>query len=73
VVKALGRSGYAAIAPRLDARRRPPTRAALALPSFWEGDAFLAVPSLAPFALSHAAPLDPASCELHPLATSATF
>ncbi|MBS0253511.1 MAG: tRNA lysidine(34) synthetase TilS, partial [Proteobacteria bacterium] len=56
-VKPLGEKGYAAIAARLVPARKPPTRAAQALPSFWWGDNFLAAPSLAPFALFDAAPL----------------
>lgn len=65
-VKPLGEKGYAAIAPRLAPTRRPPTRAAQALPSFWIGDSFLAAPSLAPFALFGAAPLDPKAYVISP-------
>lgn len=72
-VKPLGEQGYAAIMSRLASSRRPPTRAALALPSFWAGDRFLAAPSLAPFALFDAPPLDPAEYELDPLAITARF
>lgn len=63
-VKPLGEKGYAAIAERLAPGKRPPTRAAQALPSFWIGDSFLAAPSLAPFALFDAPPLDPRACEI---------
>jgi tRNA(Ile)-lysidine synthase len=72
-VKPLGAKAYAAIMPRLVPGRRPPTRAASALPSFWAGTQFLAAPSLAPFALSNSQPLNPAGFELNPLATSVTF
>ncbi|CCB64251.1 MULTISPECIES: tRNA lysidine(34) synthetase TilS [unclassified Hyphomicrobium] len=65
-VKPLGEKGYAAIVLRLAPTRRPPTRAAQALPSFWIGDSFLAAPSLAPFALFDAAPLDPKAYEISP-------
>jgi tRNA(Ile)-lysidine synthase len=70
-VKPLGAKAYAALMPRL--ARRPPTRAALALPSFWAGEEFLAAPSLAPFALSNSQPLDPAGFELRPLTNVVTF
>ena len=69
-VKPLGAKAYAAIMPRLVQGRRPPTRAAEALPSFWAGDEFIAAPSLAPFALPNSQPLDPAGFDLNPLATS---
>ncbi len=72
-VKPLGEKGYAAIMSRLARQLRPPARAAWALPSFWAGDEFIAAPSLAPFALSNAPPLDPAGFELNALATAAAF
>jgi tRNA(Ile)-lysidine synthase len=72
-VKPLGEKGYAAIVSRLAVPLRPPARAAWALPSFWVGDEFIAAPSLAPFALSDAPPLDPAGFELNALATAAAF
>jgi tRNA(Ile)-lysidine synthase len=67
-VRALGREAYAAIVPRLAPSRRPPTRAAIALPSFWAGGTLLAAPSLAPFAVLNSPPLDPSGCEINPLA-----
>jgi tRNA(Ile)-lysidine synthase len=72
-VKPLGEKGYAAIMSRIMPARRPPARAAAALPSFWSGEIFIAAPSLAPFALFGVPPLDPAECELNPLATTAGF
>jgi tRNA(Ile)-lysidine synthase len=72
-VKPLGEKGYAAISSRLAPGRRPPTRAALALPSFWEGDDLVAAPTLAPFAVPGGPPLDPAGFEIVPLANSASF
>jgi tRNA(Ile)-lysidine synthase len=71
-IKPLGEKGYAAIMSRLAPSRRPPTRAARALPSFWAGETFIAAPSLAPFALFNLPPLDPVGCELNPLAFSST-
>ncbi|WP_045836850.1 tRNA lysidine(34) synthetase TilS [Hyphomicrobium sp. 99] len=68
-VKPLGSAAYGAILPRLRAESRPPARAAAALPSFWTGDQLVAAPSLAPFALPEAEPLDPAGFELTPLAS----
>lgn len=73
MVKPLGAKGYAAILSRLAARSRPPARAAFALPSFWTAEKLVAVPSLAPFALRDAPPLDPAGFELNPLPNSAPF
>lgn len=69
-VKPLGEKGYATVLPRLAPTRRPPRRAALALPSFWDGDSLIAAPSLAPFALLDAQPLDPPGYVLDPLATA---
>lgn len=68
-VKPLGTAAYGAIAHRLRDELRPPARAAAALPSFWAGDELVAAPSLAPFALPEAEPLDPAGFELTPLAS----
>lgn len=65
-VKPLGEKGYAAIAERLAPATRPPTRAALALPSFWVGDSLVAAPSLAPFASLDAVSLDPGAYEVRP-------
>ncbi len=73
IVKPLGETGFAAIVTRLDPARRPPSRAALGLPAFWARETLLAAPSLAPFALLNTPPLDPAGCELNPLAASVTF
>ena len=70
-IKPLGAETYLQIAGRLTAARRPPARAAYALPSFWAGAKLLAVPSLAPFATASEPPLDPAGCELHSLTLSA--
>jgi tRNA(Ile)-lysidine synthase len=67
-VKPLGSVAYRTILPRLRDRMLPPARAAAALPSFWAGEQFLAAPSLAPFALPEAEPLDPAGFDLAPLA-----
>lgn len=72
-VKPLGEKGYAAIVTRLAPARKPPTRAAIALPSFWVGDTFIAAPSLAPFALCGAVPLEAAGCDSISLATTAGF
>ncbi|MFT3730141.1 MAG: tRNA lysidine(34) synthetase TilS [Hyphomicrobium sp.] len=69
-VKPLGEKGYGAISSWLQPGRRPPTRAAFALPSFWSGDLLLAAPSLAPFVRLGAPWLDPNGCDLNPLATS---
>lgn len=71
-LKPLGQKGYAAVVPRLARGRRPPARAASALPSFWAGDELVAVPSLAAFAAADAPPLDPAGFELTAL-TAAPF
>lgn len=71
-LKSLGQKGYAAVVPRLARGRRPPTRAASALPSFWAGDELVAVPSLAAFAVADTPPLDPAGFELTAL-TAAPF
>ncbi|SFV27878.1 tRNA(Ile)-lysidine synthase [Hyphomicrobium facile] len=67
-VKPLGLAAYRAILPRLRGRQLPPARASAALPSFWAGEQFVAAPSLAPFALVGAEPLDPAEFNLTPLA-----
>ena len=68
-VKPLGAAAYNAILPRLCDELRPPARAAAALPSFWAGDVLVAAPSLAPFAVPGAPPLDPAGFQLTPLAS----
>ena len=68
-VRPLGSAAYAAILPRLRDELRPPARAAAALPSFWAGDELVAAPSLAPFALPEAPPLDPQGFQLTPLAS----
>lgn len=70
-VRPLGAENYLRIAARLTPGRRPPARAAHALPSFWQGDDLVAVPSLAPFAMASEAPLVEAGCELRALASSA--
>lgn len=67
-VKPLGLAAYRAILPRLRGRQLPPARASAALPSFWAGEQFVAAPSLAPFALAGAEPLDPAGFNITPLA-----
>lgn len=67
-VKPLGLAAYRAILPRLRGGQLPPARASAALPSFWAGEQFVAAPSLAPFALAGAEPLDPAGFNLTPLA-----
>jgi tRNA(Ile)-lysidine synthase len=72
-VKPLGEKGYAAVRSRLAPMRQPPARAALALPSFWDGASLIAAPSLAPFALSDAPPLDPPGYGLDSLATPSGF
>ncbi len=45
-VKPLGPDGFLAISGRVIPARRPPSRAAQALPSFWSASTLLAVPSL---------------------------
>jgi tRNA(Ile)-lysidine synthase len=72
-IKPLGEKGYAAVLGRLAPSRRPPSRAALALPSFWDGDSLVAAPSLAPFALLDAPPLDPPGYALRPVANALGF
>lgn len=72
-VRPLGPENYLKIADRLVPGRRPPARAAHALPSFWRGDNLVAVPSLAPFAIASEPPLQEASCELKVLALSAGY
>jgi len=70
-VRPLGPENYLMIADRLIRGRRPPARAAHALPSFWQGDDLVAVPSLAPLVMASQAPLFEAGCELKALALSA--
>lgn len=66
-VRPLGERGYAMIAPRLLSSRRPPARAARAVPSFWAGEEFIAAPALAPFARLDAPRLDPEGMTALPL------
>jgi tRNA(Ile)-lysidine synthase len=73
MVKPLGPENYLKIADRLVPNRRPPARAAHALPSFWRGDDLIAVPSLAPFAIASEPSFEEASCELKVLALSAAY
>lgn len=70
-VRPLGAENYARIAGRLAAKYRPPSRAAHALPSFWQGDDLVAVPSLAPFAAASHVSLEETGCQLKALATAA--
>jgi tRNA(Ile)-lysidine synthase len=72
-VRPLGPENYLKIADRLVPGRRPPARAAHALPSFWRGDNLVAVPSLAPFAIASEPPLQETGCELKVLALSAGY
>jgi tRNA(Ile)-lysidine synthase len=72
-VKPLGPENYLKIAGRLVPGRRPPARAAHALPSFWKGDDLVAVPSLAPFAIASEPPLQETGCEFKVLALSAAY
>ena len=50
-VKPLGPDGFLAVSDRVIPARRPPSRAAQALPSFWSSTGLLAVPSLALYGL----------------------
>jgi tRNA(Ile)-lysidine synthase len=70
-VRPLGPQNYLRIAGRLSPGRRPPARAAHALPAFWKGDDLVAVPLLAPFAISPESPLVESGCELKVLPVSA--
>lgn len=70
-VRPLGAENYARIAGRLAAKYRPPSRAAHALPSFWQGDDLVAVPSLAPFAVASQVSLEETGCQLKALAAAA--
>jgi tRNA(Ile)-lysidine synthase len=72
-VKPLGAADYLKIAGRLVRGRRPPARAAHALPSFWRGQDLIAVPSLAPFALASKPPVEESGCSLKILALSACY
>jgi tRNA(Ile)-lysidine synthase len=72
-VRPLGPENYLKIADRLAPGKRPPARAAHALPSFWRGDNLVAVPSLAPFAIASEPPLQETGCELKVLALSAGY
>jgi tRNA(Ile)-lysidine synthase len=72
-VKPLGPENYSRIADRLAPGRRPPARAAHALPSFWQGDDLIAVPSLAPFAIAPGPSLESPGCGLAVLALSAAY
>jgi tRNA(Ile)-lysidine synthase len=46
VVRELGVSAYATLRASLEKGRRPPSRAAVTLPSFWAGEELIAVPQL---------------------------
>lgn len=70
-VRPLGAENYARIAGRLAAKYRPPSRAAHALPSFWQGDDLVAVPSLAPFAVASQVSFEETGCQLKALAAAA--
>ncbi len=70
-VRPLGAENYARIAGHLAAKYRPPSRAAHALPSFWQGDDLVAVPSLAPFAVASQVSLEETGCQLKALAAAA--
>lgn len=70
-IKPLGAADYLKIAGHLVRGRRPPARAAHALPSFWRGRDLIAVPSLAPFALASEPPVEESGCSLKILALSA--
>jgi len=69
----LGADDYAKVAGHLLRGRRPPSRAAHALPSFWLGQELVAVPSLVPFAAAPQPPLHEAGCELNILELSAAY
>lgn len=72
-IKPLGSADYLKIASRLIRGRRPPARAAHALPSFWRGGNLIAVPSLAPFALASGPPVEESGCGLKILALSSGY
>jgi tRNA(Ile)-lysidine synthase len=72
-IKPLGAANYLKIASRLVRRRRPPARAAHALPSFWSGRDLIAVPSLAPFMVVSEPPVEESGCSLKILALSACY
>lgn len=72
-VRPLGPAAYSEIAKRLVSGRRPPSRAAHALPSFWIGSDLIAVPSLAPFAVDIERPFVGEGCNLKVLALSAAY
>jgi tRNA(Ile)-lysidine synthase len=72
-VRPLGADDYAKVAGHLLRGRRPPARAAHALPSFWLGQELVAVPSLVPFAAAPQPPLHEAGCELNILELSGAY
>jgi tRNA(Ile)-lysidine synthase len=72
-VRPLGAEDYLKIAGRLIRGRRPPARAAHALPSFWTAAGLVAVPSLAPFAIAAEPPLEEAGCGIKVRALSAAY
>jgi tRNA(Ile)-lysidine synthase len=72
-VRPLGAEHYTKLCPRLSPGRRPPARAAHALPSFWIGSDLVAVPSLAPFAIVSEPPFAASGCDLKILALSAGY
>jgi len=72
-VRPLGAEAYAKIAAGLASGGRLPARAAHALPSFWNGDELIAVPSLAPFAAPRGWSFEEVDCELKILALSPAY
>jgi tRNA(Ile)-lysidine synthase len=72
-VRPLGAEDYLKIASRLIRGRRPPARAAHALPSFWTAAGLVAVPSLAPFAIAAEPPVQEAGCQIKVRALSAAY
>jgi tRNA(Ile)-lysidine synthase len=72
-VRPLGADDYAKVAGHLMRGRRPPARAAHALPSFWRGQELVAVPSLVPFAAAPQPPLHDVGCELNILELSGAY
>ena len=72
-VRPLGADDYTKVVGHLLRGRRPPARAAHALPSFWLGQELLAVPSLVPFTAAPQPPLHDAGCELNILGPSGAY
>lgn len=72
-VRPLGAEDYAKVVGHLMRGRRPPSRAAHSLPSFWLGQTLIAVPSLVPFAIAPEPPLHEAGCELNILGHSGGY